>query len=39
MPMVRTLPEFMEEEQFEYIAKEPLVTIEKIGESETRGLQ
>ena len=24
----------MEEEQFRYIAKEPLVTIEKIGESE-----
>ncbi|MBW3126679.1 CoA transferase [Staphylococcus xylosus] len=37
MPMVRTLPEFMEEEQFEYIAKEPLVTIEKIGESEPEG--
>lgn len=37
MPMVRTLPEFMEEEQFEYIAKEPLITIEKIGESEPEG--
>ncbi|BGE81140.1 CoA transferase [Staphylococcus petrasii] len=34
MPVVRTVPEFLEEEQFEYIAKQPLVTIEKIGESE-----
>lgn len=34
MPVVRSVPEFLNEEQFEYIAKNPLVTIEKIGESD-----
>lgn len=34
MPVVRSVPEFLNEEQYEYIARKPLVSIEKIGESD-----
>nr|WP_263314705.1 CoA transferase [Mammaliicoccus sp. Marseille-Q6498] len=34
MPMVRTVEEFVEEEQFSHIAESKLIEIEKIGESE-----
>ncbi|MBU0439350.1 CoA transferase [Staphylococcus succinus] len=37
MPVIRTLPEFIQEEQFNYVAQEPLIKIEKIGESNPEG--
>lgn len=37
MPMVRSLEEFVEEEQFQHIAETELIEITKIGESEPEG--
>ena len=34
MPLVRSVEEFVEEEQFKYIAESELIEIKKIGESD-----
>ncbi|MER8089945.1 CoA transferase [Streptomyces sp. NPDC087532] len=38
MPMLRTTEEFLREPAYEYIAQEPLIKIEKIGDSEPEPL-
>ncbi|MFE9899124.1 CoA transferase [Streptomyces achromogenes] len=38
MPMLRTTEEFLREPAYEYIAREPLIRIEKIGDSEPEPL-
>ncbi|MER6435915.1 CoA transferase [Streptomyces sp. NPDC001185] len=38
MPMLRTTEEFLREPAYEYIAQQPLIKIEKIGDSEPKPL-